>query len=167
MKFKIILIAASLFLISFDLSADSANKDISVYTGKFDTTDAVGDDETQLFGVEHRNPNLFRDTLVGKLAPVTGAFVTGKGAAYLYTGIEAQYQLGPVKISPGFAPGYYEQGGGKNLGDVLEFKSELKVGIDILNGANIGYSYSHISNNDWGTVNPGADNQSITFSKKF
>ena len=49
MKFKIILIAASLFLISFDLSADSANKDISVYTGKFDTTDAVGDDETQLF----------------------------------------------------------------------------------------------------------------------
>ena len=86
-------------------------------------------DETQLFGVEHRNPNLFRNTLLGKLAPVTGAFVTGKGAAYLYTGIEAQYSLGPVKISPGFAPGYYEQGGGKNLGDVLEFKSELKVGI--------------------------------------
>ena len=32
---------------------------------------------------------------------------------------------------------------------------------------NIGYSYSHISNNDWGSVNPGVDNQSITFSKNF
>ena len=32
---------------------------------------------------------------------------------------------------------------------------------------NIGYSYSHISNNDWGKVNPGTDNQSISFSKKF
>ena len=73
----------------------------------------------------------------------------------------------PIKFSPGFAPGYYEQGSGRKMGDVLEFKSELKIGLDIFGDSKIGYTYSHISNNDWGTVNPGADNQSITFSKNF
>ena len=150
-----------------NVSAEQGNKDISFYTGQFDIKDAKGDDETSLFGLEHKNSNLFRNTFLGKFSPVTGGFMTGKGAAYLYTGIEAQYNLGPVKVLPSFAPGYYRQGGGKNLGDVLEFKSEVKIGFDIFKNSNLGYSYSHISNNDWGSVNPGSDNQSITFSKKF
>ena len=53
------------------------------------------------------------------------------------------------------------------MGGVLEFKSEIKIGLDLFENSNLGYTYSHISNNDWGDVNPGADNQSITFSKKF
>jgi lipid A 3-O-deacylase len=147
-----------------------ANKtfhNISVYTGQFDINDEVGDDETSLIGIEHKNHNLFRDTWVGKFSPTTGAFVTGKDSIYLYTGVEADYNLGPISISPSFAPGYYEAGDGKKLGSALEFKSELKIGLDLFKDSNLGYSYSHISNNDWGDVNPGTDNQSITFSKKF
>ena len=155
------------FITSASLNAEEGNKDILFYTGQFDIKDDVGDDETSLFGVEHKNSNLFRNTFLGKFSPVTGAFVTGKGSTYVYTGVEAQYNLGPIKILPSFTPGYYEKGDGKNLGDVLEFKSELKLGFDIFESSKIGYSYSHISNNDWGSVNPGADNQSITFSKKF
>ena len=49
----------------------------------------------------------------------------------------------------------------------LEFKSELKLNFDISEDSKIGYSYSHISNNDWGDRNPGTDNQVISFSKKF
>ena len=143
------------------------DKEVLFYTGQFDIKDEKGDDETSLFGLEHKNPNLFRDTLLGKFSPVTGAFVTGKGATYVYTGVEAQYNIGPLKILPSFTPGYYEQGGGKNMGDVLEFKSEIKLGLDVFDNSKIGYSYSHISNNDWGSTNPGSDNQSITFSKKF
>ncbi len=30
-----------------------------------------------------------------------------------------------VKILPSFTPGYYEKGDGKDLGSILEFKSEL------------------------------------------
>ena len=127
----------------------------------------IGDDETSLVGLEHKNPNLFRNTFLGKFSPITGAFVTGKGSSYFYTGVEAEYDLGPIKILPSFTPGYYNQGDGKNLGDPLEFKSEIKFGLDIFKDSKIGYSYSHISNNDWGSVNPGSDNQSITFSKKF
>ena len=149
------------------LHAEENSKDITFYTGQFDITDEEGDDETSLLGLEHKNSDLFRNTFLGRISPITGVFVTGKGATYIYTGVEAQYSLGPVKVLPSFTPGYYEKGDGKDLGDVLEFKSEIKLGIDVFENSKIGYSYSHISNNDWGTTNPGSDNQSITFSKKF
>jgi hypothetical protein len=142
-------------------------QNISVYTGTFDTIDKEGDDKTTLFGIEHKNKDLFRNTWIGKFSPTSGAFVTKKNSIYLYTGIEADYNLGPINISPSFAPGYYEAGDGKKLGSPLEFKSEIKVGIDLFKNTNIGYSYSHISNNDWGDINPGTDNQSLNFSKKF
>ena len=146
---------------------DDSPQNISVYTGTFDTIDKEGDDKTTLMGIEHKNKDLFRNTWIGKFSPTTGAFVTKKSSIYLYTGVEVDYNLGPINISPSFSPGYYEAGDGKKLGSALEFKSEIKVGLDLFKNANLGYSYSHISNNDWGDVNPGTDNQSITFSKKF
>jgi len=164
---RILFIFGFLFICNAYTHAGESNKDITFYTGQFDITDNVGDDETSLFGIEHKNSNLFRNTFLGKFSPITGALVTGKGAAYVYTGIEGQYNLGPIKILPSFTPGYYEKGDGKDLGDVIEFKSEIKLGFDVFGNSKIGYSYSHISNNDWGSTNPGADNQSITFSKKF
>jgi lipid A 3-O-deacylase len=142
-------------------------QNISFYTGTFDIIDKEGDDKTSLIGLEHKNKNLFRETWLGRISPTSGAFVTGKNSIYLYTGIAADYNLGPISISPSFAPGYYEAGDGKKLGSPLEFKSEVKIGLDLFKNSNLGYSYSHISNNDWGNVNPGSDNQSINFSKKF
>ena len=147
--------------------ADQGDADISLYTGTFDIIDKEGDDKTNLLGIEHKNPNLFRDTILGKFKPVTGAFMTGNSSVYVYTGVEAQYGIGPLKILPSFTPGYYEKGDGKDLGSVLEFKSEVKVGFDIFENSKLSYSYSHISNNDWGETNPGTDNQQITFSKNF
>ena len=139
----------------------------SFYAGTFDTIDKEGDDKATLVGFEHNNPILFRDTFVGKFSPITGGFITNKSSGYFYTGIQIKYEIGPVNIIPSFAPGYYEKGDGKDLGSVLEFKSQLKVSFDIFNNSNIGFSYSHISNNDWGKINPGVDNKKISFSKKF
>ena len=165
MKFKILLI---IFLVLSGGSISLAKDDnISVYSGTFDTIDKEGDDKTKLLGVEHKNEDLFRDTWIGRFSPTTGVFVTKKNSVYLYTGVEADYNLGPINISPSFAPGYYDAGNGKDLGSALEFKSEIKIGVDLFKNSNLGYSYSHISNNDWGDVNPGTDNQSINFSKKF
>ena len=166
MKLKFVL-TIFLILLFKQVSALSENLDISVYTGTFDVIDKEGDDQTTLIGIEHRNTDLFRNTFLGKFAPVTGAFVTGKDSLYFYTGVEGQYDVGPIKISPSFTPGYYEKGSGKDLGSALEFKSEIKLGFDILENSKLGYSYSHISNNDWGNTNPGTDNQQITFSTKF
>ena len=63
----------------------SENLDISVYTGTFDVIDEEGDDQTTLIGVEHRNTDLFRNTFLGKIAPVSGAFITGKNSLYFST----------------------------------------------------------------------------------
>ena len=167
MKIRFLLACLVLLTTLTSVFAEDANTDISFYTGTFDVIDKEGDDQTTLFGIEHKNSDLFRDTFLGKFKPVTGGFITGKSSVYLYTGIEGQYKLGPVRILPSFSPGYYEAGEGKNLGSSLEFKSELKVGLDLFKGTKLGYSYSHISNNDWGDTNPGADNQALTFSKKF
>ena len=167
MKLNFIFIFALIIQLSKPVVANEGNNDISFYTGTFDLIDKEGDDKTTLVGLEHRNQDLFRDTFLGKFSPVSGGFMTGKSSVYLYTGVEGQYGIGPLKILPSFTPGYYEKGDGKDLGDVLEFKSEIKVGLDIFENSKIGYSYSHISNNDWGEKNPGTDNQQITFSKNF
>ena len=167
MKFKLFISLIIAFLTFANVNADQGDTDISFYTGTFDVIDKEGDDQTTLFGIEHKNPNLFRDTFLGKFKPVTGGFMTGKSSVYLYTGIEGQYGIGPLNILPSFSPGYYEKGDGKDLGSALEFKSEVKIGLDIFENSKLSYSYSHISNNDWGDTNPGTDNQHITFSTNF
>ena len=167
MKFKFTITLFFLLLAFTQVNADQRDTNISFYTGTFDVIDEEGDDQTSLLGIEHKNPKLFRDTFLGKFKPVTGAFMTGNSSVYLYTGIEGQYGIGPLKILPSFTPGYYEKGDGKDLGSVLEFKSEVKIGLDIFENSKLSYSYSHISNNEWGDTNPGTDNQHITFSKNF
>jgi lipid A 3-O-deacylase len=164
MKQKKLYLFLSLVLFFTPVNSET---EYSFYTGTFDTIDKEGDDKANLYGFEHNNPVLFRDTFVGKFSPITGGFVTDKSSIYLYTGVQAEYEIGPLNVVPSFAPGYYEEGDGKDLGMALEFKSELKLSFDIFKDSKIGYSYSHISNNDWGDINPGVDNQAISFSKKF
>ena len=167
MKFKFLIILGLLVGMSNLSQAEELGNDISFYAGTFDVIDKEGDDKSRMIGLEHKNPDLFRNTFLGRFSPITGGFVTADSSAYLYTGIEGQYGVGPLKILPSFTPGYYHKGDGKDLGSVLEFKSEIKIGFDIFENSKLGFSYSHISNNDWGDTNPGADNQQITFSKNF
>ena len=88
MRFKFLL-ALLIFAFTFNfVIADQGENDISFYTGTFDVIDKEGDDQTTLFGIEHKNPNLFRNTFLGKFSPVSGGFVTGNNSLYLYTGIE-------------------------------------------------------------------------------
>ena len=164
MKQKKLYLLLSLVLFFTPVNSET---EYSFYTGTFDTIDKEGDDEANLYGFEHNNPVLFRDTFVGKFSPITGGFVTDKSSIYLYTGVQAEYEIGPLNVVPSFAPGYYEEGDGKDLGMALEFKSELKFSFDIFKDSKIGYSYIHISNNDWGDINPSVDNQLISFSKNF
>ena len=105
MKFKLLISLIIVFLTFANVNADQGESDISFYTGTFDVIDKEGDDQTTLFGIEHKNPSLFRDTFLGKFKPVTGAFMTGNSSVYLYTGIEGQYGIGPLKILTSFTTG--------------------------------------------------------------
>ena len=170
---KILLVLISV-LCFFAANADEYKNDITMhkydfYAGTFDTIDKKKKEKANLYGFEHNNPILFKDTFVGKFSPISGMIITDKKSIYLYTGVQAQYEMGSLKILPSFAPGYYERGNGKDLGSVLEFKSEFKLAYDVIENTQVGFSYSHISNNEWGKggKNPGVDNKTISFSKVF
>ena len=47
---------------------------------------------------------------------------------------------------PSFTPGIYEQGDGKDLGHIIEFKSEVQLSLDLPKDSQFGFSYNHLSN---------------------
>ena len=117
--------------------------------------------------MQHQNEELFRKSFLGKLSPITGGFLTEKSAFYLYTGVQAEYELGFLTITPSFAPGYYNYGDGKDLGSPLEFKTEVQMSFDISDSSHLGMSYNHISNASLGDKNPGANSYMLNFLKHF
>tara|TARA_Y100000590_G_scaffold215495_1_gene244237 strand:+ start:3231 stop:3764 length:534 start_codon:yes stop_codon:yes gene_type:complete len=143
----------------------SEDTELNIYTGMFDFSDHK--QKSGLLGLQHQNEDLFRDSFLGKISPVTGGFLTEKNAFYLYTGVQAEYEIGGIKITPSFAPGYYNYGSGKDLGYPLEFKSEVQVTFDISDTTHFGMSYNHISNASLGSKNPGANSYMFNFLKQF
>jgi hypothetical protein len=139
--------------------------ELNFYTGMFDFSD--DGQKAALFGFEHKNENLVRDSFLGTLSPVTGFMLTENNAAYAYTGIQAQYNLGKLNIIPSFTPGIYGKGDGKDLGHTIEFKSEIQLSFDIFSESELGFSYNHISNASLGEKNPGANSYMFNFLKKF
>jgi hypothetical protein len=162
-----------IFLLSFSVNAeenkskfnDNKNTEFNVYSGMFDFSD--DGKRSALIGLQHQNENLYRDTFLGNLSPVTGALLTEDAAAYIYTGVQAQYKIGAIDITPSFAPGYYNEGNGKDLGHALEFKSEVQLSLELPKQSQIGFSYNHLSNASLGDKNPGANSYMFNFLKNF
>ena len=90
------LISKFIFIIFFSLLssvvyAEENSSKFNVYSGMFDFSD-TGKKST-LIGFQHQNEDLNRDTFLGNISPITGALVTADSAAYIYTGVQAQYKL--------------------------------------------------------------------------
>ena len=143
----------------------NANTEINVFGGVFDFSDDK--QRAGLAGFQHQNDDLFRESFVGKVSPITGGFLTENNAFYLYSGVQSEYELGLMTITPSFAPGYYNYGNGKDLGYPLEFKTEVQVSFDLSKSTQMGVSYNHISNASLGTKNPGANSYMLNFLKEF
>ena len=141
------------------------NTQLSFYTGMFDFSD--DGKRSTLIGFQHQNENLNRDTFLGNLSPITGAFITADNAGYFYTGIQGQYKIGNLEFTPSFTPGMYYEGDGKDLGHLIEFKSELQISLDLSKTSELGFSYNHISNAALGDNNPGANSYMFNFFKNF
>ena len=169
------IILTILLSFSFFNIANSADKNIkkisdnttelNFFTGMFDFSD--DNQASGLIGLQHQNDELFRKSFLGNLSPITGGFLTEKSAIYLYTGVQAEYEIGFLTITPSFAPGYYHYGDGKDLGSPLEFKTELQMSFDISDSTHLGMSYNHISNASLGDKNPGANSYMFNFLKHF
>ena len=172
MKKNFIIILNLIFLILLIVPSFSEEKKESFnehgfnfYTGMFDFSD--DGQKALLFGIQHQNENLVRDSFLGTISPVSGFMLTENNAAYAYTGIQAQYNLGKLNVIPSFTPGLYGQGDGKDLGHTIEFKSELQFSLDIFTNSELGFSYNHISNASLGDKNPGANSYMFNFLQKF
>ena len=161
------------FLIIFSFLSVSAeenktnysNNEFNVYSRMFDFSD--NGKKSTLIGFQHQNENLNKDTFFGNISPITGALITADNAGYIYTGIQAQYKLGNLNITPSFTPGLYHEGDGKDLGHLLEFKSEVQISLNIFKNSELGFSYNHISNASLGDKNPGANSYMFNFLKSF
>ena len=139
---------------------------LNFFAGNFDFSDDK--QKAILVGFEHQNESLNRDTMLGNVSPITGGFVTENSAAYIYTGIKWNVDMGgSLTFTPSFAPGLYYEGNGKDLGHVLEFKSEVQLSYTTSNKTSIGVSYNHISNASLGDKNPGANSYMFNFIKNF
>ena len=169
-----ILIALTSFsFLSFAYSADEdtyefeelENQELNFFTGMFDFSDHK--QASPVLGLQHQNEELFINTGKGRMSPITGAFITANNAFYLYTGVQVDYEIGSLNITPSFAPGYYGEGNGKDLGYPLEFKTEVQLSFDFNDSTNLGMSYNHISNASFGNKNPGANSYMLNFLKQF
>ena len=171
LKFLNIVIVYSLLIISAYAEetkskfTEEKNTEFNVYSGMFDFSD--DGKRSALLGLQHQNENLNRDTFLGNLSPVTGALITEDAAAYVYTGVQAQYKIGALNLTPSFTPGLYHEGDGKDLGHMLEFKSEVQLSLDLSKTSEFGFSYNHISNASIGDKNPGANSYMFNFLKNF
>ena len=175
MKLKLIkkyLFLVNIFLlISLPLKSEEVKKvtgsehEFNFYTGMFDFSD--DGKRSTIFGFQHQNENLIRESFLGTLSPVTGALITQNSASYFYTGIQAMYKIGNINLTPSFTPGIYNQGDGKDLGHMVEFKSEVQLSLDLPKESQFGFSYNHISNASLGDKNPGANSYMFNFLKRF
>ena len=163
--FLILFYSFVLPLNSEEFSVDTNNTKFNIYSGMFDFSD--DGKRSTLIGFQHQNTDLNRDTFLGNLSPITGAMFTADSAAYVYTGVQANYSIGSLNIIPSFTPGIYNQGDGKDLGHLVEFKSEVQLSLNLPKDSQLGFSYNHLSNASLGDKNPGANSYMFNFLKKF
>ena len=165
-----ILLVTFLLFFPYHLKSDELKKlpsehEINFYSGMFDFSD--NGKKSTIIGFQHQNENLMRSSFLGILSPITGAMITADNAAYFYTGVQAQYKIGKINLTPSFTPGIYEKGNGKDLGHAIEFKSEVQLSLNLHEKSQFGMSYNHISNASLGDKNPGANSYMLNFLKHF
>ena len=150
---------------SNEVKKNPSDHEFSFYTGMFDFSD--DGQRAALFGIQHQNENLTRNSFLGTISPITGFILTENNAQYFYSGIQAHYKIGKLNVVPSFAPGLYGKGSGKDLGHIIEFKSEVQLSFDLFTNSELGFSYNHISNASLGKKNPGANSYMFNFIKQF
>ena len=150
---------------------------IGIYDVKFDGSSSN-------YATDIRFERRFDNTLVDigpeednffYLKPFVGMEVTTDSALYVLGGIYLEDNLGKLltgnqnkwNFTPSFGLGYYDDGGGKKLGNKLEFRTTLEMSYQLKNDDRIGISLGHISNANIGNKNPGVEIISLSYQKPF
>ena len=124
---------------------------ISLGAGWYDFN--LSDDEAVDFRLEYRHGEDFL-----YLKPWAGVEVTTDGSVWGGVGVLVDISFfDAVVLTGSFAPGLYEDGGGKDLGHTIEFRSQVELGYQFENKSRLSLAFSHISNAHIGDDNPGTE----------
>ncbi|HUC65814.1 MAG TPA: acyloxyacyl hydrolase [Stellaceae bacterium] len=99
------------------------------------------------------------------IRPIAGVLATNKGSFYGYGGFRLDAQIGEhFVITPELAVGGWSQGGGKDLGGTLEFKSGGEFAYRFSDNSRLGFLFDHISNAGIYKKNPGVESAMLMYS---
>ena len=158
---RIILFIVSILFFHSNLSANT----FSIFGGSYDYDD---DNTSTLYGLNyHLSDNAFSFFNLIDLNPVIGGFVTAKSATMFYSGFETNIGQESIYLNLSYSAGIYSNGDGKNLGNALQFKSEVNLFYRLGKSSSIGLGSHHISNAGLSSVNPGTNNFYLIFNRDF
>jgi hypothetical protein len=134
--------------------AARAQEEQSLLAGGVGAFDLIQDDDTAMdFRIEYRH-----GSGLWFFKPWFGLEGTSDGGFYGLGGILADFNLTPnLILTPSIGAGAYAEGDGKDLGHVIEFRSQIELAYRFDNASRIGLAFSHISNAGLGTENPGTE----------
>jgi len=126
--------------------------------GLYDATQ--GDDQAADFRLEYRH-----NEKLWIFKPWAGIEATSDGAVYGVAGVLLDLYFGRrFVVTPSFGAGVYHDGGGKDLGYPIEFRSTIEVGYRFNDRSRLSVSLGHISNASLGDDNPGTEIISVYYS---
>ena len=158
---RIILFIVSILFFHLNLSANS----FSIFGGSYDYDD---DNTSSIYGLNyHLSDNAFSFFNLIDLNPVIGGFVTAKSASMFYSGFETNIGQDSIYLNLSSSAGIYSNGDGKDLGNALQFKSEVNLFYRLGKSSSIGLGSHHISNAGLSSVNPGTNNFYLIFNRDF
>ena len=158
---KLLIILISLFCFNQNILANS----LSIFGGSYDYDD---NNTSNLIGLNyHLTQNDFSILNIIDINPVVGLFVTAKSASMLYSGFETNLGGDTIFLNLSSSAGLYNNGDGKDLGNTLQFKSEINLFYSLSNSTRIGLGSHHISNAGLSSVNPGVNNYYLILNRDF
>lgn len=94
-----------------------------------------------------------------------GVMATAEGSLYAYSGFRFPFQLADRwTLIPQLATGLYEEGDGKDLGGLVEFRSGIELAARVGEGHRLGLMLYHLSNAGLYDSNPGTESVVATWS---
>ena len=158
---RLLITLFSLFCFNQNILANS----LSIFGGSYDYDD---DNTSSLIGLNyHLTQNDFNILNIMDINPVVGLFVTAKSASMLYSGFETNLGGDDIFLNLSSSAGLYSNGDGKDLGNTLQFKSEINLFYSLSKTTRIGLGSHHISNAGISSVNPGVNNYYLILNREF
>ncbi len=130
---------------------------VSLSMGAFDFLQ--NDDKAVDFRVEYRHSRIWF------FKPWLGFEATSDGSTYLAGGVMFDIYFGRrIVLTPSFGAGWWRNGGGKDLGHPVEFRSQVELAYRFNDRSRLGVAISHLSNASLGDDNPGTEVLSFYYS---